>query len=103
MKILFCCVQGQSHKVTKIQTQKGSNERLFILTRTHSMHIFCFRFSFKFQLLLVRTMSPNLFNQTCLFLLNGICFIQGLPKHLFLYTFRVQISLEAENSLPKRE
>ena len=35
MKILFCCVQGQSHKVTKIQTQKGSNERLFILTRTH--------------------------------------------------------------------
>ena len=24
----------------KIQTQKGSNERLFILTRTHSMHIF---------------------------------------------------------------
>ena len=24
----------------KIQTQKGSNERLFILTRTHSMQIF---------------------------------------------------------------
>ena len=24
----------------KIQTQKGSNERLFILTRTHSTHIF---------------------------------------------------------------
>ena len=24
----------------EIQTQKGSNERLFILTRTHSMHIF---------------------------------------------------------------
>ena len=24
----------------KIQTQKGSNERLVILTRTHSMHIF---------------------------------------------------------------
>ena len=23
-----------------IQTQKGSNERLFILTRTHSIHIF---------------------------------------------------------------
>ena len=22
------------------ETQKGSNERLFILTRTHSMHIF---------------------------------------------------------------
>ena len=25
---------------SKIQTQKGSNERLFIFTRTHSMHIF---------------------------------------------------------------
>ena len=25
---------------SKIKTQKGSNERLFILTRTHSMHIF---------------------------------------------------------------
>ena len=25
---------------TVIQTQKGSNERLVILTRTHSMHIF---------------------------------------------------------------
>ena len=25
---------------SKIQTQKGSNERLFILTRTHSMQIF---------------------------------------------------------------
>ena len=24
----------------KLQTQKGSNERLFSLTRTHSMHIF---------------------------------------------------------------
>ena len=26
--------------MSEIQKQKGSNERLFILTRTHSMHIF---------------------------------------------------------------
>ena len=26
--------------MNEIQTQRGSNERLFILTGTHSMHIF---------------------------------------------------------------
>ena len=30
----------------KIQTQKGSNERLFIFTRRHSMHFFFFFFFF---------------------------------------------------------
>ena len=29
-----------NNTVSKILTQRGSNERLFILTRTHSMHIF---------------------------------------------------------------
>ena len=32
--------QGQSQAGMEIQTQKGSNARLFILTRTHSMQIF---------------------------------------------------------------
>ena len=30
----------ENHIIIQIQTQKGTNERLFILTRTHSMQIF---------------------------------------------------------------
>ena len=38
---LYSSVPGLScHFQNKIQTQKGSNECLFILTRTHSTHIF---------------------------------------------------------------
>ena len=37
---LFVVVWGDRVNFYKIQTQKGSNERLFILTRTHIMHIF---------------------------------------------------------------
>ena len=50
---IFCIISankklvGKTHlpshndvSVPEIQTQKGSNERLFILTRTHSIQIF---------------------------------------------------------------